>query len=45
VGKNGAYIIEDGKISLVTETKKIKNRQPVPAKLLEAIKEALEKGK
>ncbi len=45
VGKNGAYIIKDGNISLVTETKNIKGKMPINHKFLKAIKDALEKSK
>lgn len=45
VGKNGAYIIEDGRIDLVVDTKSIKGKRAVNYKFLEAIRVALQKAR
>ncbi len=44
-GKNGVYIVEEGKISLLSETKNFKEKRPVNHKLIKKIKELLEHAK
>lgn len=45
VGENGVYIIDEEGISIVSKTEKVKGKTPVPEKLMEAIKQALESKK
>jgi hypothetical protein len=45
VGKNGVYILGDDGVTIVTETKNIKDKKPVSKKLLDAIKQAIDKNK
>ncbi|MFP4333083.1 MAG: hypothetical protein ACLFQJ_07245 [Campylobacterales bacterium] len=45
VGKNGVYILGEEGITIVTETKNIKDKKPVSKKLLDAIKKAIDENK